>query len=299
MRIGEITIALGTTLVVLFLSMFMARREAPPIEYRAQWDELTFTHLNHPVVKGAFAPSALDVRVDGGLLPDSAVLALFVRPQTGTASPYRMAPMLTVPGEGLTYRRELKNQDIGRGYDYYFRLSGPKDSTGADTTLMLIPERRRNDSTAAISVFFVGKPESGVLIGHLGTMFAALFCAVLATMGALDSERLAARRRGIAMLIALTVVFLIIGLFILGPRVEMQTYATAWSGFPNGSNWTSTASLIVFLYWLLFAVALKGTLLGGESNRDWVAPARVRPLLFLGAAGMIISYLIPHGLGRM
>lgn len=299
MRIGEIGIALGATLVVLFLAMFMARREAPAAKFEARWENLTLTHENKPLVKGIFAPTALDVRVEGGLLPDSAELNLLVRPQKQAGAAFRAAPMLTVPGEGLLYRRELKNQDIGRGYEYYFRLTAPKDSTGADTTLAVLPEGHARDSSAVMSVFFVGKPQSGVLIGHIAMMFAALFCALLATLRALDTDSVIVRRRGTAVFVVAAAILLLAGVFIFGPRVEMQTYGVAWSGFPNGTNLTSSLSLVVFIVWLVFAVSLKGTLLDNDPAKDWIKPQQLRLTLIVGLSLMVISYLIPHGAGRM
>ncbi len=299
MRIGEYSIALGATLVVLFLAMFMARRETPPETFAARWENLTLTHENKPVVKGIFAPTALDVRVDGGLLPDSADLELLVRPQNQTGAEFRAAPMLTVPGEGLLYRRELKNQDIGRGYEYYFRLHAVKDSTGVDTTLAYLPQEHARDSGAVMSVYFVGKPQAGVLVGHIATMFAAFFCGALAMMRTLDGESVLMRRRGTAALVVGTAAFLLVGVFIFGPRVEMQTYGIPWSGFPNGTNLTSTLSVVVFAVWLILAVGLRGTLLRNDPSQDWIGTKRLRFALMIALVLMVVTYLIPHGAGRM
>ena len=298
MKIGDFVIALGLTLAVLFIALSLSRREIPSRELTSKFEDLTITHTAFAIARGDSAPARIDVEVDGGLLPDSATLFLYLRPANSPAGTnFKRAPMLTVPGPGLTYRRELTYQGIGKEYEYYIRLVAPKDSTGADTVLAAIPAEDQTEATNLLTVRFEGSAPRGVLIAHIAAMFGALMAMVLAVMAALSYPKLPTGFMWAARMSLFALVLLVIGVVGFGVKIEKAMYGSGWSGFPVGGNITDTASVLVILYWLVVVVILSGELASAETSED-LLPQRIRMLLIIGAALAAVSYLIPHGLGR-
>jgi hypothetical protein len=237
------------------------------------------------------------------LLPDSGSLAVYLRPyfRGATVEPaeFKSAPMLTVPGEGLVYRRELVNQGVGSEFEYYLRLSAVMDSTGIDSTLATIPAQFLQDRSSTLKIRFEGKPNSIVLIAHIACMYAALLAVFLAVFSGLADKNASNLSVRFGKLILLATSLLLVGVFLLGTVVERQSYGTFWSGVPIGTNMTDTYSLLLCLYWVGLLVCLKGSALGNNPAKDLVSRPTARALAVVGLIAMIIVFLIPHGTGRM
>lgn len=302
MRVAEYIIALGGTLIVLFLSLFLSKQTLPVFDYDTSWNDITLRHPHQALAKGADPSARFDVEVVGGLLPDSSNLLVYLRPYfhgaSGEPAEFKSAPLLTVPGEGLLYRRELVNQGVGKEFEYYLSLTAIKDSTGADTTLATIPRQYLTDQKSTLKVRFEGKPNTPVLIIHIALMYCALFAAFLAVFAGFDDRPGINRSRRIGRSTLAIVIFLIVSVFVLGPVIERQTYGTFWSGIPISTNLTDTFSLLLCLFWLGMLILLKGSSLAGKSEKDLVALPAARALAIVGLIAMIIVYLIPHGTGR-
>lgn len=298
MKFGDFVIALGITLAVLFIALSLSRSETPSRELTTNYEELTLSHKSFSISRGDSTPARIDVRVEGGLLPDSSTLFLYMRPaKSPEGTNFRRAPMLTVPGEGLIYRRELTFQGIGKEYEYYIRLVAPKDSTRADTVLAAIPAESQFEASTLLTVRFEGEARRSLQIAHITIMFIALLAMMLAVLAALSYPKLATGFSWAARMSLLALSLLIIGVFGLGTKIEKAMYGSSWSGFPVGGNVTDTASALVALYWLVVVLILRGELFSSEGSGD-LLPRRIRMLLIIGAALAVVSYLIPHGLGR-
>jgi len=303
MRVAEFAMAVGGTLIVLFLALFLSRRDVPVTHYEASWEELTLRHEHRAIVRGGEAPARFDVTVDGGLLPDSSVLAVYLRPYfhgaVGDRAEYKSVPLLTVAGEGLLYRRELVNQGVGKEFEYYLRLSATLDSITVDSTLATIPSEHRLDPAKTLKVRFEGAPNKALLVAHIVLMYLGLLAAFLAVFAGYDSRPGAKRQERIGRFVLLILLLLVIGVFALGTQIERQTYGTWWSGIPVSTNLTDTFSLVLCLYWILAMIGLKGSAWSGESAQDLVNLPTARVIAVVGLILMVIFYLVPHGSGRM
>ncbi len=303
MRIAEFLIALGGTLIVLFLALFLSKREIPTVVYDTAWNDLTLRHTNQRTVIGKDESARFDVEVIGGLLPDSGALAVYLRPYfhgaTGVPAEFKSAPMLTVPGEGLVYRRELVNQGVGSEFEYYLRLSAIVDSTGTDSTLATIPAQFLLDQSSTLKIRFEGKPNSIVLVAHIAFMYAALLIVFLAVFSGLADKNTANLSARCGKLVLVATALLLVGVFILGTVVERQSYGTFWSGIPVSTNLTDTYSLLLCLYWVGLLVCLKGSAFKSNPERDLISRQTARILTVVGLIGMIVIFLLPHGTGRI
>jgi len=299
MKIGDIIIALGITLAVLFVSMSLSRQEIDPTDYTASFDGLTLTHSAPEFTKGELAPARLDVKVDGGLLPDSSTIFVYLRPANSLAdTAFRRAPMLTVPGEGLVYRRDLLNQGTGKRFEYYIQLVAPKDSTMTDTVLATIPAEHSTNSAKVLSVLFKGTPPRNITIARLAVMFAALLLMLLAFFSSMAYPKDLGAITRAGRLSFIGTLLVLVGVFLLGTKVGLATSGQAWSGLPIGSNLSDTASALLVIFWLAVILILRKQIFKGESAEDLVS-RRVQLLLASGVVLAIVTVLIPNGIGRI
>ncbi len=299
MKFGDIIIAVGITLAVLFVSLSLSRRDLPTKDYHVTYGGLTLTHTAAAVTRGELAPARLEVKVEGGLLPDSSTLFVYLRPADSPAdSAFRRAPMLTVPGGGLVYRRDLLSQGTGKKFEYSIRLVAPKDSTMADTVLATIPEENISDPSAVLSVLFAGTPPRKILIARLAVMFAAFLLMLLAMLSSLAHPKDPGAFVRAGRLAFIGLLLLLVGVLLLGTKIGLATNGHAWSGAPLGTNLSDSVSAILMLFWLVVVLVLRRQIFKGASSEDLIG-RRIQYLFIAGVVLAVITALIPDGIGSL
>ena len=80
-----------------------------------------------------------------------------------------------------------------------------------------------------------------------------------------------------------TIIFFILGGFVLGPIVQKYAFGEYWTGFPFGTDLTDNKVLLAFLAWLpaLFLISKN------KNPKKWI---------IFAAVFMFIVFLIPHSL---
>lgn len=124
---------------------------------------------------------------------------------------------------------------------------------------------------------FKGHVPLGILLAHVLVMFAAMLLSTRAGLAALDKKD-HPRLFG-----AWTVLFLLLGGFVLGPLVQKLAFGTWWTGVPIGWDLTDNKTLIAMVIWIIAMVAGRK----GRGARGWILAAAVL---------MLIVFLIPHSL---
>lgn len=295
MKFGEIVIAAGITLLVLFVVLYSTKHEEPAVEYSTQYRDLLLMHSAYSVSKGIGAPARFDISVAGGLLPDSSTLSVLVRPVGSTAdTTFRKAPMLTVPGEGLVYRRDLVFPGVGKEFEYYFRLEAPKDSTMVDTTLATIPESQGSTPSTLLRVRFEGGISKSLRVGYLILMFAALFLLMLAMVLMLPYPKDPSALTRAIRLTSAALLMLVVGVFVFGTKIESALFGTGWKAFPLGSDLSDTVSLLVVLFLSFIVVSFWKAVLRSDVAASKISPATTRLLFMIAAAAVAAGYLVPH-----
>jgi len=135
----------------------------------------------------------------------------------------------------------------------------------------IIPERDN------VIIRFKGDVPLFVLILHVIAMFGAMLLSVRTGLEVFKKE---AKVRKLTML---TLLFLFVGGFILGPVVQKYAFGVYWSGFPFGFDLTDNKTAITFFCWLaafLFYKKVKSP----------------KYLAFGASVLLIVIYLIPHSL---
>jgi hypothetical protein len=129
---------------------------------------------------------------------------------------------------------------------------------------------------------YKGPVSTPLLISHVSMMFLAVLVGLRTGLGAIFGKE--APRR----LMAITLGCLTLGGLILGPFVQKATFGAYWTGFPWGYDLTDNKTLLMWLAWVIAAVA------AGFRPRAKEGWSRIA---VLGATlAMIVVYLIPHSM---
>lgn len=140
-----------------------------------------------------------------------------------------------------------------------------------DTTKIFIPE------DGSVIIRFKGNVPSSILIPHILFMFLAMLFSTRAGLEYLNNEK------KFKSLVILTLIFLFVGGFILGPLMQYFTFDEGWTGFLLGFDLTDNNTLIAFLFWIFALYKIVKSIKADE----WVLIASIVT---------IVVYLIPHSL---
>ncbi|MFZ1291743.1 MAG: hypothetical protein WAR79_16725, partial [Melioribacteraceae bacterium] len=126
-----------------------------------------------------------------------------------------------------------------------------------------------------VIIRFKGDVPNYILIPHIFAMF----------MGMLWSTRTGLEYfnngKNIRNLTILTLAFLIVGGFILGPIMQKFAFGEYWTGFPFGIDLTDNKTLITILGWIIAFLMYKKS----KSPKLWAVFASIL---------LLVIYLIPH-----
>ena len=117
----------------------------------------------------------------------------------------------------------------------------------------------------------------GLIILHVIVIFSGMLLSTRAGLAALDKSDDPRRFIGV------TLAFLLLGGFLLGPLVQKYAFDVLWSGFPLGTDLTDNKTLISMGFWIAAAIAARK----GRQARRWILAASIVTL---------VVYLIPHSL---
>lgn len=139
-----------------------------------------------------------------------------------------------------------------------------------DDEVVNLPEK------GEVVIRFKGDVPISILIPHIIFIFGAM---LLSARTGLEYFN----KKNFKTLTILTVIFLIIGGFILGPIVQKYAFGEFWTGFPFGHDLTDNKVLIAFIFWFTALIAVFKS---------------KRPVKFVIIASVVtfIIFLIPHSL---
>lgn len=128
-----------------------------------------------------------------------------------------------------------------------------------------------------VIIRFKGDVPISFLIPHIIFIFGAM---LLSTRTGLEYFNAGKKIKSLTII---TVLFLIVGGFILGPIIQKYAFDAFWTGFPFGHDLTDNKVLIAFIGWLLALIALYKF----KNPRRWIIFASIL---------MFIIFLIPHSM---
>jgi len=217
----------------------------------------------HKLIRSA--TSGLPARVE---IPDpgASVSGMLHWKRYKTADDYADVPL--TPHDGKLVG-ELPSQPMAGKLEYYLLLSdgASQVQVPADRTVVLR---------------FKGAVPAWALASHVVFIFFAVLWGIRTLLEALLN------RPGMRWMAWTTLGLMLLGGMILGPVVQHHAFGAAWTGVPFGWDLTDNKTLIMFLCWLVAALAL-----GWRSVK--ICPLW-RWITVAAAVVMIVVYLIPHSM---
>lgn len=131
--------------------------------------------------------------------------------------------------------------------------------------------------TDPIVIRFRGEVPIWIIVPHVFAMFCAFLFSARAGLEYFSHEPKFKTH------MYLTLGFLVVGGFILGPLMQHYSFNVWWTGWPYGTDLTDNKTAVAFLAWVVAAVALSRA----KNPKRWALAASVV---------MIVVYLIPHSI---
>lgn len=181
--------------------------------------------------------------------------------------------------EGEEWSARLPSQPAAGKLEYFVRLE-----VGGDRVRLPAADRGQ-------AVLRYRDPVPiGVLIPHIAFMFFGVLVAWRAGLGALFHPR------GLRRLAWWAFGLFTIGGMILGPVVQKYAFDDWWTGVPFGWDLTDNKTLVMWLAWLLAALALERIRRRGVEPLAEPGPTRRggRAVVLVASAATVFVYLIPH-----
>ena len=139
-------------------------------------------------------------------------------------------------------------------------------------------EQRVNlPGTDPIVIRFRGEVPIWIVIPHVFAMFCAFLFSARAGLEYFSKEP------KFSAYMYLTLGFLAVGGFFLGPLMQYYSFNVWWTGWPFGTDLTDNKTAVAFLGWVVAAVALSKA----KNPKRWALAASII---------MIVVYLIPHSI---
>jgi hypothetical protein len=142
------------------------------------------------------------------------------------------------------------------------------------TVVLLKNDKAYTVNEVPVVIRFKGSVPAFVLIPHILFIFTAQLLSVVAGLFAIY------RLRRYKLYGILTIIFLLVGGFILGPVIQKYAFGAYWTGFPFGQDMTDNKVLVALLFWILAVVM--------NIRKDRPAYAWIAALVFF------LVNMIPH-----
>jgi hypothetical protein len=233
----------------------------------------------------------VSARITGPMKPDySAILWYAVEGEDDVENQPAYHPILMAPSDSApnVYVADLRTGPRGGRTYYYFTVT---NRTHAVLAAFRMPDGRPLD------VHYIGKVPPSVLIGHIGLMFATVFCVFMAALHALPLLRGgSSSMRPAALFMFWAMLFAFIGGYPFGSAMNWFAFHSIWEGVPFGTDTTDNKTQLFIVYLLFVTLSSIGTLTRGKFGKDLWSP-RTFGWITIGAFVLMLAiYLIPHSI---
>ncbi len=192
---------------------------------------------------------------------DQSITGVLTWKRYKTNDPWTQVPMIFADG---TLKAELPHQPVAGKLLYTVELRQGEQRvslSGADP----------------IVIRFRGEVPVWIVIPHVFAMFCAFLFSARAGLEYFSQEP------KFKTYMYLTLGFLVVGGFLLGPLMQYYSFNVWWTGWPNGNDLTDNKTAIAFIAWLVAAIAFSRV----KKPTRWALGASII---------MIVVYLIPHSI---
>ncbi len=292
MKPYKIFLALLFTLAIL-IGIRYTNQNFNQIEKRAYAGGLALKHDFNHFYYGDEGDVVISVDVEGGRLPFENSIGFFYKPSRlagyeGEISytRYEMKPTVSNPNR---YEIIIPRGEKGDKIFYYIELNDSDGNTVASLT-------SSEDDSKETWVVFAGERPLLLFLGHVLLMLAGFFFVSLAFLTSFSNLQNSLNNTVLGKQILWAVIFVLLGSAALG--LNKQMFGTYWDGIPLGNDITASLALIIFLYWLIMLILMKGSAFKSSPSKNILPPGGARVLVIIGFIITTAAYLVPHGMGE-
>jgi hypothetical protein len=288
MKILRIVIALVLTVAMLYIARRTSRGH--PEEFAATDHGFTLKMTTVPK-----APELdrvrIDVNVSGPLTPDMRPVLRLARSDQGQSltslDEFSSIPLVLADSTKGDYFTQLSTGPRGEKIAYYFEVKDEQNGTRA--SFMPAPGQ-------TWTLKYIGEVPKAVLIGHIGFIFATIFCIALAAMMSLPLISGNPDAGPASILFAGATLFTFIGGYPFGFAMNWYAFGVVWEGVPFGTDATDNKTQLLLVYLLFTTLISLGSLTRGKLTRDMFGP---RAIGWFGLGSLLLAlwiYAIPHSI---
>ena len=192
---------------------------------------------------------------------------------------------MTIEGGG-TWRAVLPEYEKGTKIYYAIELREE------DERIARIPA----ESGSSLFIKYKGKVSPVVLTLHIIFMFAAFYFMVQgfwSALGILSGRDWKSEAVGYGRWVLLSS---FVGGWPLGFILNYQAFGVIWEGFPFGYDITDNKTQIMFVFWLVSLLLVRGSLLGLGEERDVLGARGFAVALIVSFLVSLALFIVPHSL---
>jgi hypothetical protein len=240
--------------VVITITTVIYQRKTGPTYPVEQNIEIGSTNIEASLPRSHGGNTDREISVT---VPGDDIGGLIIYKRFKTADPLDTVRMKLRDGELIGY---LPNQPPAGKLEY--------------TVVLLKARQAYTINEVPVVIRFKGSVPAFVLIPHILFIFTAQLLSLVAGLFAIY------RFKKYKLYGLLTIIFLFVGGFVLGPVIQKYAFGAYWTGFPFGQDMTDNKVLVALLFWILAVVM--------NIRKDRPAYAWIAALVFFGVN------MIPH-----
>lgn len=210
----------------------------------------------------------------------------------GKEDVYQTVRMEPKAEEGNVFEASIPLHPKGSKAWYYLEAVDRRDSREVKITLPEMESGRPHP----VRLKFEGEVPAYIIIPHIISIFAAIFFATLTLFTAVDLKRGRGTLTQSVKYCAITLLLLFIGFFPFGWAMNHFAFGVLWEAFPFGRDVTDNKSQIMFLFWLVTLIMVKGTFLGKGESKNFITGRGYSTLVIVSFVATMIILAVPHSL---
>ncbi len=178
--------------------------------------------------------------------------------------------------------------DLGKGKRLLYSII----VTGSGGESVRVPAR----DGGFLPVKYKGHVSTIVLVMHIVFFFGAFFFMIQCFWSAVrilargDNERDTIRTMRWAM------IFTFVGGWPLGFILNFQAFGVVWEGYPFGFDITDNKTQVMFLFWIVCALLVRGSFFGLGRERDSVGSRGLARSVITAFVLSLVLFIVPHSL---
>jgi hypothetical protein len=271
---ARIVIGLVLTVVLLGLAKRLSTRR--PHDAVVERGEL---RMEHTTVTEQVGPGGPVVSV--AVRPGSGVAAAVLYKE-GAAGALRRIEMIAA-GEG---RWDANLPALEKGARVFYALDIHRDGA----SVARIPE----DEQSFLLVKYKGTASNAVLVLHVLFMFGAFFFMVQALWSAVGILRGSEGKGGAVNSARWVLICSFIGGWPLGFVLNYQAFGVFWEGYPFGYDITDNKTQVMFLFWLVSLLLVRGSFLGRGEGADRLGARGFAIAVIVSFFVSLLLFIVPH-----